>query len=446
MAWSESRDRLTVEELREVWPILPPEERAEGFQLLSPEDADDFFLSLSSYGQASVLAGLPHGQRRLWMRLLAPDDAADVLHELEPDERGRVSGAARRADAPRGQRADGLRRGRRRRSDEPALRAHPAGHDRGRGDPLPAPPGRRTRSRPSTTSTCSTASSACSAWSAFASCSLPAATRRCSDVMETDVVTVPDDMDQEAVAPLVRRGTISSPCRSSTPRAREGHRHRRRHRRRRAGRGHRGHPEARRYGGPRRAVPADRSCSTMIKKRGGWLAALFIGEMLTATAMGHFEDEIAQGGRAGAVRAAHHLERRQLGLAGVHAGHPRDGAGRGAAARLVARRCGASSAPGLSLGAILGVDRLRCASWSGKARSAATARTTCCVALTVGVQPGRRRDCGARWPARCCRSCCAGSASTRRARRRRSSRPWSTSTGLVIYFSVAQLVLRGTLL
>ena len=33
--------------------------------------------------------------------------------------------------------------------------------------------------------------------------------------------------------------------------------------------------------------------SPMIKKRAGWLAALFLGEMLTATAMGHFEAEIA---------------------------------------------------------------------------------------------------------------------------------------------------------
>ena len=30
----------------------------------------------------------------------------------------------------------------------------------------------------------------------------------------------------------------------------------------------------------------------MIRKRGGWLTALFLGEMLTATAMGHFEHEI----------------------------------------------------------------------------------------------------------------------------------------------------------
>jgi magnesium transporter len=32
----------------------------------------------------------------------------------------------------------------------------------------------------------------------------------------------------------------------------------------------------------------------MVRKRAGWLSILFIGEMLTATAMGHFEDEIAR--------------------------------------------------------------------------------------------------------------------------------------------------------
>jgi magnesium transporter len=33
---------------------------------------------------------------------------------------------------------------------------------------------------------------------------------------------------------------------------------------------------------------------TMIRKRGGWLSILFLGEMLTATAMGYFEGEIAR--------------------------------------------------------------------------------------------------------------------------------------------------------
>ena len=33
---------------------------------------------------------------------------------------------------------------------------------------------------------------------------------------------------------------------------------------------------------------------SMVKKRAGWLAVLFVGEMFTATAMGYFEDEIAK--------------------------------------------------------------------------------------------------------------------------------------------------------
>jgi magnesium transporter len=35
------------------------------------------------------------------------------------------------------------------------------------------------------------------------------------------------------------------------------------------------------------------SMLAMLKKRGGWLSALFLGEMLTASAMGYYEDEIA---------------------------------------------------------------------------------------------------------------------------------------------------------
>jgi len=38
----------------------------------------------------------------------------------------------------------------------------------------------------------------------------------------------------------------------------------------------------------------DTSFGSMVKKRGGWLSALFLGEMLTATAMSAFEDEIAK--------------------------------------------------------------------------------------------------------------------------------------------------------
>ena len=36
------------------------------------------------------------------------------------------------------------------------------------------------------------------------------------------------------------------------------------------------------------------SLGAMVRKRGGWLCALFLGEMLTASAMGHFESEISR--------------------------------------------------------------------------------------------------------------------------------------------------------
>jgi magnesium transporter len=36
------------------------------------------------------------------------------------------------------------------------------------------------------------------------------------------------------------------------------------------------------------------SFGAMVRKRGGWLAALFVGEMLTASAMAHYEHEIAR--------------------------------------------------------------------------------------------------------------------------------------------------------
>ena len=77
---------------------------------------------------------------------------------------------------------------------------------------------------------------------------------------------------------------------------------------------------------------------SMIKKRGGWLAVLFLGEMITASAMTSYEHDVAARGRARPVRPAHHLERRQFRFAGVDAHHSRDGPRRGQASRLVAHR------------------------------------------------------------------------------------------------------------
>ncbi len=61
---------------------------------------------------------------------------------------------------------------------------------------------------------------------------------------------------------------------------------------------------------------------SMVKKRGGWLAALFLGETLTATAMGYFENEIERACRGGPVCSIDHLVRRQLRFAGNVADYP----------------------------------------------------------------------------------------------------------------------------
>ncbi|HET9984041.1 MAG TPA: magnesium transporter [Longimicrobiales bacterium] len=78
---------LVAAELEETWPLLSIEERVEGFRLLPPEEAEEFFLDLSARDQADLVLALPRAERRLWLRLLPPDDVADLIQEAEPEER-----------------------------------------------------------------------------------------------------------------------------------------------------------------------------------------------------------------------------------------------------------------------------------------------------------------------------------------------------------------------
>jgi magnesium transporter len=183
--------------------------------------------------------------------------------------------------------------------------------------------------------------------------------------------------------------------------------------------------------------------TSMIKKRAGWLTALFLGEMLTATAMGFFETEISRavvlalfvpliissGGNSGSQAST--LVIRALALGEVTL---RDWW------KVMRREVGA----GLALGAILGaIGFLRITVWS--AFSDLYGPHWMLVALTVafaligivlwGTLVGSLLPFGLRRlgfdPAT-------------------SSAPFVATlvdvTGLVIYFSVAIVVLRGTLL
>ncbi|MCU0233325.1 MAG: magnesium transporter [Thermoanaerobaculales bacterium] len=78
---------LSAQDLREIWPVLDAGERTQGFSLLEREEAVDFFQSLSAFSQAQIVEGLHGSERRLWLRSLAPDDAADLLQELDPELR-----------------------------------------------------------------------------------------------------------------------------------------------------------------------------------------------------------------------------------------------------------------------------------------------------------------------------------------------------------------------
>ncbi|HEY7560011.1 MAG TPA: magnesium transporter, partial [Candidatus Binatia bacterium] len=78
---------IDAAELYDVWPVLSQDERVEGFELLKREAADAFFLQLSARDRAQLVLSLPPGERRLWMRLLAPDDAVDVIQETPVEKR-----------------------------------------------------------------------------------------------------------------------------------------------------------------------------------------------------------------------------------------------------------------------------------------------------------------------------------------------------------------------
>ena len=153
----------------------------------------------------------------------------------------------------------------------------------------------------------------------------------------------------------------------------------------------------------------------IVQKRAGWLTALFLGEMLTATAMGFFEKEIAKAWSWPCSSSLIISERRQLRVASLDAGHPRAGAWRSHAARLVARDARRLARAGARRHSrhhwfsadhgVVGVfDHLR-PHWM-------------LVALvTVSVALCRRRAVGALTD-RSCHSCCGGSDSIPPRRRR----------------------------
>lgn len=289
---SPSAEIMSTDELRLAWPILTNSDRAEGFQLLPRDEAEDFFLELGAHDQATLLRAVTPHARRFWWRALAPDDAADVLQEVEHDEKMELLALY-----------DDITR-----NEVGGLLAHAEDAAGGLMSP------RFARVRPEATvdeaiaylrrqavnqietiyyAYVLDAQQRLEGVVSFRELFIAPPAKRVADVMRTEVVSVLESMDQEEVARIFsQRSFMALPVLDEDGRmkgivtaddivdvveeeATE---------------------DIQKLGGMEALdMPYLRTpFFDMVKKRGGWLAALFLGEMLTATAMGHYEGEIAK--------------------------------------------------------------------------------------------------------------------------------------------------------
>ncbi len=411
------------------------------FRALPPGEAQEFFLKLGIEQQAELLLALPSNERRLWFRLLDPDDAADVIQNVPSEHRAAL---LRLLDQPT-------------RNEVTALLCYAEDVAGGLMSP------RYTRVRPDMTVAEATSYVRKQAAGrvetiyyvyvldcgqrllgvlSFRELFAAAPDRQIKDLMHTDLITVTDKTKQEKLGRLLQKhGLIAIPVLDSD--------------------GHMigivtfddvvdavaeettedfqkvGGSEA--LDGPYLKI----GLWDMLKKRAGWLTALFLGEMLTASAMGYFESEIARavvlalfvplmissGGNAGSQASTLVIRAMALGEVTLSDWW-----------RVIRREL----VTGLSLGVILGtVGLIRILAWQGVFHI--YGEHYLLIALTVAISLVGIVLWGS----------IAGSILPFILRRlgfdpASASTPFVATlvdvTGLIIYFSVANIVLGGTLL
>jgi len=292
-AAAEARERtLRVTELLDAWPVLSAEERLEGLRLLPHADAEDLLLSLPARDQAELILETSAGERRSWMRLLPPDDAADVVQAAPQAER---EGLLALLDEPT-------------RKEVAALLAYAEDDAGGLMNPRYARlrPDmsvdeaitylrRQARERLETIYYMYVLDAEQRLLGVVSFRDLFAAPpeKKVRDIMHTEVVTAPESMDQEALSRLFAEHdflaipvidaerhvkgivTVDDIVDVVQEEATE---------------------DIQKIGGMEAldAPYLEIGFASMVRKRAGWLAILFVGEMLTATAMGFYEREIAR--------------------------------------------------------------------------------------------------------------------------------------------------------
>jgi magnesium transporter len=78
-------DDYSLENLLENWQVLTRSQRMEVFGILGRMDQEELFINLSYDYQAELFEEFPQGEKRSWIRLLAPDDIADLIQNLDED-------------------------------------------------------------------------------------------------------------------------------------------------------------------------------------------------------------------------------------------------------------------------------------------------------------------------------------------------------------------------
>lgn len=85
-----NEEQESVLSLTDMWSSLSPDERKEKFSELPRTDAEDLFLSLGTHDQAELIVDASHLEKRSWIRLLDPDDVADLIQEMDGEYREEI--------------------------------------------------------------------------------------------------------------------------------------------------------------------------------------------------------------------------------------------------------------------------------------------------------------------------------------------------------------------
>jgi magnesium transporter len=276
--------------LWEEWPALSNEDRVEGFRALPPDEVNDFFLTLDPTEQVALVLALPTAERLLWIRLLDPDDAADLIQASPADERTKILDLL--DDKTR--------------AEVRALLAYEEDHAGGLMSP------RFARVRPDVTvdeavrylrKQAGLVETIYYAYAldsqqhlrgviSFRELFQAPGDKLVQDLMHTEVISVREDLDQESVAriylehdllaiPVVdqegrMKGIITFDDIADVVREEATE-------------------DIQKIGGTEALDMPYMAAGfgALVRKRAGWLAILFVGEMFTASALAYYQDEIA---------------------------------------------------------------------------------------------------------------------------------------------------------